>query len=114
MEETIVAISTPPGEGGIGVIRLSGSQAIPIGQHIFHSKISLGRRVRYAEYGSIYVEGRGIDTGLASVFIAPNSYTGEDTVEISCHGSRLILEMVVNEATRRGARSAGQSCEHVC
>ena len=56
MEETIVAISTPPGEGGIGVIRLSGSQAIPIGQHIFHSKISLGRRVRYAEYGSIHVE----------------------------------------------------------
>ena len=68
MEETIVAISTPPGEGGIGVIRLSGSQAIPIAQHIFRSKISLGQRVRYAEYGSIYVEGRGIDTGLALVF----------------------------------------------
>ena len=106
MEETIVAISTPPGEGGIGVIRLSGSQAIPIAQHIFRSRVSLGQRVRYAEYGSIYVEGREIDTGLASVFTAPNSYTGEDTVEISCHGSRLILEMVVNEATRRGARSA--------
>ena len=48
MEETIVAISTPPGEGGIGVIRLSGSQAIPIAQHIFRSRVGLGQRVRYA------------------------------------------------------------------
>ena len=58
------------------------------------------------EYGLVFAEGREIDTGLACVFIAPHSYTGEDTVEISCHGSRLILEMVVNEAIRRGARSA--------
>ena len=106
MEETIVAISTPPGEGGIGVIRLSGSQAISIAQSIFRSKVPLGRRVRHIEYGPVYVKDREIDTGLASVFIAPHSYTGEDTVEISCHGSRLILEMVVNEAIRRGARSA--------
>ena len=106
MEETIVAISTPPGEGGIGVIRLSGSQAISIAQSIFRSKVPLGRRVRHIEYGHVYAKDREIDTGLASVFIAPHSYTGEDTVEISCHGSRLILEMVVNEAIRRGARSA--------
>ncbi len=106
MEETIVAISTPPGEGGIGVIRLSGSQAISIAQQIFRSKVPLGRRVRHIEYGPIYAKDREIDTGLASVFIAPHSYTGEDTVEISCHGSRLILEMVVNEAIRRGARNA--------
>ena len=107
MEETIVAISTPPGEGGIGIIRLSGSQAISIAQHIFRSKVPLGRRVRHIEYGPVYAKDREIDTGLASVLIAPHSYTGEDTVEISCHGSRLILEMVVNEAVRRGARSAG-------
>ncbi len=106
MEETIVAISTPPGEGGIGVIRLSGSQAISIAQHIFRSKVPLGRRIRHIEYGTVYAKDREIDTGLASVFIAPHSYTGEDTVEISCHGSRLVLEMVVNEAIKRGARSA--------
>ncbi len=106
MEETIVAISTPPGEGGVGMVRLSGPEAIRIGRLLFHSNISLGKRIRHVEYGRIFAESREIDTGLAWVLEANSSYTGEDTVEISCHGSSLILEMVVNAAIKEGARLA--------
>ena len=106
MEETIVAISTPPGEGGVGMVRLSGSEAISIGRVLFHSKTPLGKRIRHVEYGQIFADGREVDTGLAWVLEATRSYTGEDTVEISCHGSSLILEMVVNAAIKEGARLA--------
>lgn len=106
MEETIVAISTPPGEGGVGIIRISGPQAIPIAQQLFLSTPPIGSRIRYVEYGKVSVEGQEIDTALAWAFRAPRSYTGEDTVEISCHGSTIILELVVNEAIKLGARTA--------
>ena len=104
--DTIVAISTPRGEGGIGIVRLSGPKALPISQQMFRSQPPLGQRVRYVEYGQIWAGGQSVDTGVAWFFVGPHSYTGEDTVEISCHGSMLILESVVGEALRLGATSA--------
>ena len=104
--DTVVAISTPRGEGGIGIVRLSGSEALSIGRQIFRSRPSLGERVRHVEYGQVWAEARPIDTGVAWIFKGPQSYTGEDTVEISCHGSMVILESVVEEAIRLGASSA--------
>ena len=104
--DTVVAISTPRGEGGIGIVRLSGPAALSISQQIFRSRPPLGKRVRYVEYGRIWAGGRAIDTGIAWVFAAPHSYTGEDTVEISCHGSMVVLESVVEEALRLGAVAA--------
>lgn len=104
--DTVVAISTPRGEGGIGIVRLSGPAALSISQQIFRSRPPLGKRVRYVEYGRIWAGGRAIDTGVAWVFAAPHSYTGEDTVEISCHGSMVVLESVVEEALRLGAIAA--------
>ncbi|MDE2733022.1 MAG: tRNA uridine-5-carboxymethylaminomethyl(34) synthesis GTPase MnmE [Gemmatimonadota bacterium] len=104
--DTVVAISTPRGEGGIGIVRLSGPAALSISQQIFRSRPPLGKRVRYVEYGRIWAGGRAIDTGVAWVFAAPHSYTGEDTVEISCHGSMVVLESVVEEALRLGAVAA--------
>ena len=105
--DTVVAISTPRGEGGIGIVRLSGPAALSIGQQIFRSRPPLGKRVRYVEYGRVWAGGRAIDTGVAWCFAAPHSYTGEDTVEISCHGSMVVLESIVEEALRLGAVVAG-------
>ena len=104
--DTVVAISTPRGKGGIGIVRLSGPAALSISQQVFRSRRPLGERVRYVEYGRIWAGGRAIDTGVAWCFAAPHSYTGEDTVEISCHGSMVILESVVEEALRLGAVAA--------
>lgn len=103
--ETIVAISTPPAQAGIGVVRISGPGAIDIGRTLFRSsKSPLGSRIRRVEFGVILGEqGQEIDRGLAWVFAAPSSYTGEDTVEISCHGSLFILEAVVRSAIAHGA-----------
>ena len=84
-------------------MRLSGPAALAISQQIFRSRPPLGKRVRYVEYGRIWVSGQAIDTGIAWVFAAPHSYTGEDTVEISCHGSMVVLESVVEEALSLGA-----------
>lgn len=104
--DTVVAISTPRGKGGIGIVRLSGPAALSISQQVFRSRRPLGERVRYVEYGRIWAGGRAIDTGVAWCFAAPHSYTGEDTVEISCHGSMVALESVVEEALRLGAVAA--------
>ncbi|MEW6750936.1 MAG: tRNA uridine-5-carboxymethylaminomethyl(34) synthesis GTPase MnmE [Candidatus Latescibacterota bacterium] len=101
--ETIVAVSTPAGQGGVGLVRLSGPDAIRIGQRIVRCRAGLGRRARHVEYGRVVVQGQEIDTALAWVLKGPRSYTGEDTVEISCHGSRAVLSAIVEEAVRHGA-----------
>ena len=103
---TVVAISTPRGEGGIGIVRFSGPDAFSISQQIFRSRPAIGARIRRVEYGRIWAGGREIDTGVAWAFQAPHSFTGEDTVEISCHGSMVVLESVVEEALRLGASAA--------
>ena len=104
-EETIVAVSTPPGRGGIGVVRLSGPAAIKILDRLFTSTgESEDRRARYGTLRS--PAGEHIDRVVATTYRAPHSYTGEDVVEISAHGNPLILERIVELALEAGARRA--------
>ena len=107
MQETIVAAATAAGEGGIAVVRISGSKAVAIGQSGFVSRVPLGTRPRVAEFGKIVLDGKVIDEGIGLVFPGPKSYTGEDVVEIQCHGNPLIIESIVNFAVKSGARVAG-------
>lgn len=88
-ENTIAAISTAQGVGGIGVIRVSGRDALAIGDRVFQSAggKKLSQMKGYtAAYGRIRSNGEDIDEAVALVFRAPHSYTGEDVVEFSCHG----------------------------
>lgn len=88
-EDTIVAISTPMGEGGIGIVRLSGSQAISIVRRLFipKRKKNLSRVKTFTiHYGHIYDRGKLVEEVLLSVMRAPYTYTRQDVVEISCHG----------------------------
>ncbi len=110
--DTIAAISTPRGKGGIAVIRISGSEALDVAERFFKAKSGKALRdVRpsSAVYGDIF-DGASfdfpIDDGLATVFFAPRSFTGEDTVEISCHGGCYITEKVLSSAIASGARLA--------
>ncbi|MGB9794809.1 tRNA uridine-5-carboxymethylaminomethyl(34) synthesis GTPase MnmE [Caldisericum exile] len=103
MSDTIVAISTPRGFGGIGVIRLSGDKALELAEKIFNKRIEMPR---YAYYGAISIEGTPIDTGIVIYYKKPHSYTGEDVVEISMHGGIKNLEMVLNYLISLGARLA--------
>ncbi|HJQ71024.1 MAG TPA: tRNA uridine-5-carboxymethylaminomethyl(34) synthesis GTPase MnmE [Blastocatellia bacterium] len=108
-DETIAAISTPPGRGGIGVVRLSGFRSLEIAATIFRpqSNASLDRPNR-AQFGSLIDAPTGelIDEAVVTYFKAPQSYTGEDTIEISCHGSPVILSRVLEMITSLGARIA--------
>ncbi len=107
MAETIVAIATPPGTGALGVIRLSGPDAFRIAGAVFRGK-DLGAQASHTlHFGAILTEdGRLLDEVLASVFRAPRTYTGEDVVEFSCHGSPYILQEVLSLLLRKGARMA--------
>ena len=101
--DTIVAIATPPGRGGIGVIRLSGTAALGVAHKIVKRELW----PRYAHFCKFLdQEGATIDTGLAIHFPAPGSYTGEDVVEFHAHGSRPALAMLVHRAIELGARLA--------
>ena len=107
--KTIAAISTPFGRGGIAVIRISGENAVGVASKMFFpasgkqlSDISPNR----ATYGIIVSDGQRIDDGIAVIYRAPSSYTGEDTVEISCHGGILLTERVLKTAFDNGAAPA--------
>jgi len=101
--ETIAAIATPPGKGGVGVIRLSGPAARDIGERL--SSISLTpRTAHYALFRNQTSE--TLDTGLAIYFVGPNSFTGEDVVEIQGHGGPLIQDLLLKEIIHLGARQA--------
>lgn len=105
-EDTIVAPVTPAGIGAIGVIRLSGSAAIGIVNEIFPSK-DLSRQASHTLHvGLVKDEGRDIDEVVVSLYKNPRSYTGEDVVEISCHGSPYVLQQVLQACIRNGARMA--------
>src|ERR1700749_481031 len=94
-EETIVALATPAGIGAIGVIRLSGPDAIVIANEVFKGKDLTKQQSHTIHFGNI-VDGDAIlDEVLVSLFVAPKSYPCENVVEISCHGSAYILESVI-------------------
>ncbi len=105
--ETIVAIATPPGQGAIGIIRLSGTEAIRIVDTFFFGKNLEKVEGNTVHYGKIKNENdEMLDECMASVFIAPRSYTKENSVELSCHGSPYILSEIVKLFIRNGARMA--------
>lgn len=105
--DTICAVATAPGMGGIAVIRISGSEAIGIVDQIFSCKEvrTLERaKDRTAYFGRFTHEGTMIDEGLVTCFRSPRSYTGEDVVEISCHGSIFIQQKLLEALTDQGCR----------
>jgi len=109
-QDTICALSTPPGTGGIAVVRVSGQDAIAIVDKIF-VPLQQGKRLidcpaRMVVYGSIYHHREVLDDVLATVFNAPHSFTGEDTVELSCHGSIYIQQQLLQLLIQNGARQA--------
>jgi len=103
--DTIVAISTPPGRGGIGIVRLSGSSAQTIAEAICRLRKPLARgRTRVAEI--LDEHGFPLDEAVVNFFAAPSSYTSQDVVEIACHGAPVLLDYVVRTAMQHGARLA--------
>ncbi|NBU52622.1 MAG: tRNA uridine-5-carboxymethylaminomethyl(34) synthesis GTPase MnmE [Chitinophagia bacterium] len=108
-EDTIVAIATPQGVGALGVIRVSGHKAIELVDAVFKGKNLSKVEGHTVHYGQIVREdGYIIDECLATVFRAPRSFTKEDSVEISIHGSSYILNEILQLLIRKGARLAGQ------
>jgi tRNA modification GTPase len=108
MRETIVAPATPPGVGALGVIRLSGSGAIQVANRVFKGNNLAIQASHTIHFGTIRTEDGGIlDEVLAFIFKGPHSYTGEDIVEFSCHGSPYIMDQLLQLLIRNGARFAG-------
>ncbi|GAA0872148.1 tRNA uridine-5-carboxymethylaminomethyl(34) synthesis GTPase MnmE [Gangjinia marincola] len=108
-DDTIVALATPPGAGAIAVIRVSGSKAIDIVSPLFHAKgeKALEEQASHTLHlGHIKDGHRVIDEALVSIFHGPRSYTGENTIEISCHGSPYIQQEIIQLLTRKGCRIA--------
>lgn len=104
--DTIVALSTPPGRGAIAVVRLSGPRALPLFLHTWSTRSDLTPQHRRILLGHIYDNGRRVDQVQATVYHAPHSYTGEDVVEISAHGSPVVLRGILNRLVAAGARLA--------
>lgn len=105
--EIIVAPATPPGVGALGVVRLSGQGAIALANGFFPAKDLEHEPPRRAHFGGLYTaEERLLDEVLLTVFKGPYSFTGEDTVEISCHGSPYIVQEIIQLFIRAGARLA--------
>lgn len=107
--DTIAALSSPSGKGGVAVIRISGSEAIEIADRVFKcasGKLISDLRPNLMVYGNIISDGKVIDDGLCVKFCAPRSFTGEDTVEINCHGGIYITQKVLAAVFSAGARPA--------
>jgi tRNA modification GTPase len=105
LDDTIAAISTPPGRGGIGVVRLSGPRSVEIATSLIAMKSEL--RSWAASFGELLdEEGRMVDEVIVTYFAAPRSYTSEDVIEIACHGAPVVLRHCLDRAARAGARLA--------
>ncbi|RZK88497.1 MAG: tRNA uridine-5-carboxymethylaminomethyl(34) synthesis GTPase MnmE, partial [Pedobacter sp.] len=105
-QDTIIALSTPPGSGAIGVIRLSGPEAISLTNAVFAGKDLSKQASHTLHFGLIKDEELIIDEVVAGLYVAPRSYTKENVVEISCHGSNYIIQQILNLLIRKGARAA--------
>lgn len=108
-QETIVALATPSGAGAIAIIRLSGKDAIMIAADVFQSvsgKDITKQKTHTIHLGHIVDNGKVYDQVLLSIFKGPNSYTGENVIEISCHGSTFIQQQIIQLLLRRGAKMA--------
>ena len=104
---TIAAVSTPPGEGAIALVRLSGPQAIAVADKIFRGKQKPSEATTHLQqFGEIIAGDRVLDQVMLAVHRAPASYTGEDVVEISCHGGVLVTARVWEACLHAGARAA--------
>ena len=105
-EKTVAAISTPAGEGGIGVIRISGNDAVNIANKVFKTAngVPLTDLAGYsAAFGFVYDKDEQIDEAVATVFLEPKSYTGENVCEISCHGGQFVTSAVLRAVLSAGA-----------
>ena len=110
LDDTIVAISTPPGRGGIGVVRLSGGRAMEIATRLLRN--AAGKGLTFEPGRAVFAlliesdTGERIDEAVVTFFQSPHSYTGEDVIEISTHGSPVVLRNVIGQAISQGARLA--------
>lgn len=100
--DTITAISTPIGTGGVGVIRISGAKSFEIVGKIFPQKLAAGK----IHHGWVYDENKKIDEAIVLPFKSPNSYTGEDVIEIQCHGGINVVRNILDIVLKNGARLA--------
>ncbi len=102
-DDTIAAIATAPGKGGVGIVRISGGRARAIGEAITRKNL----RPRHAHFTGFHREsGSALDAGIALYFPAPHSFTGEDVVELQGHGGPVVLDLLLRECLGRGARPA--------
>ncbi|QFU77684.1 tRNA uridine-5-carboxymethylaminomethyl(34) synthesis GTPase MnmE [Halioglobus maricola] len=101
--DTIVAIATAPGRGGVGIIRLSGNKALPIAEAITGLSLT-PRHAHFSQFGD--ANNLQIDSGITLYFPGPNSFTGEDVVELQGHGGPVIMDLLVRACVARGARQA--------
>ncbi len=106
MNDTIIALATAPGVGAIGVIRVSGPATIAIVNSVFRGKDLTEVPSHTIHLGTIRDEEKIVDEVLISIFRGPNSYTKEDVIEISCHGSPYIIQQLIRLLLTKGARLA--------
>lgn len=107
MNDTIVALATPPGVSGIAVIRVSGNEALTIVDRHFEGKVKITEaKTHTIHYGKFVVGTNLIDFVTVSVFREPNSYTGENVVEISCHGGIIVVDKIIESLIQSGCRLA--------
>lgn len=100
--DTIAAIATPPGQGGVGIVRVSGPAALQLAERIS----AVVPAPRYAHYGAFSADGRVIDQGLTLYFPGPHSFTGEDVLELHGHGGPVVMDMLLKACLDGGARLA--------
>jgi len=105
-QDTIIALSTPSGSGAIGVIRLSGPEAISLTNSVFAGKDLEKQASHTLHFGLVKDGDHIVDEVVAGLFVAPKSYTKENVVEISCHGSNYIIQQIINLLISKGARAA--------
>jgi tRNA modification GTPase len=105
--DTIAAIATPPGKGGVGIVRISGPAARTIGETIT-GKTLAPRHAHYCDFriGNAQQQTQVLDSGIALYFVAPHSFTGEDVIELQAHGGQVVMDLLLREALALGARMA--------